>query len=555
MKKEKLKGHIHQLRGLSYRPNQILKSLEENTIPVLKANNITDDGLDISDIIYISKDFVKDNQILKKGDILLAASSGSKKVIGKNVSFDLDSEFSFGAFCKAIRPKSSIYPGYLKHFFKTPYYKRTIVSQVQGANINNLKTRDIDDLLIPIPKSFDTQKRIAKVLSDCEGLIAKRKESIALLDELLKSTFLEMFGDPVKNEKGWSWDNLENITHEDCPLSYGIVQPGEDFINGVPVVRPVDLNGDFVDREGLKLIDPEISKKYKRTILNGGEILFVVRGTTGVVSIAKSELKGANVTRGISPIWLKEGVNNRFVLHLIKSQPFQNLVSKKTYGIALKQINIRDLRVLPIIQPNEELQNEFTSIVEKVEGIKQLYKIHLQELENLYGSLSQKAFKGELDVSKVVLPEDKTSPPRAIEKKEGKEAQSDDDYLNFDGDSELDYLPATDEKTNDSNKFSEQVSYEIAKSDVIDAPKIEDIELRKIYRKKLVEFVKNQNGNFSKFLDDFHYRFENRNIEIDYELLKQELFEILGDKHSAIKQWFNQESEQLEFKFNETKES
>ncbi|MDO6516104.1 restriction endonuclease subunit S [Zobellia uliginosa] len=271
---------------------------------------------------------------------------------------------------------------------------------VMGQTLNKTS---LTNLKLPYPKSLDDQKRIAQVLTDCEELIAKRKESIALLDELLKSTFLEMFGDPVKNEKGWDWDTLENIVAEDCPLTYGIVQPGEEFSNGVPVVRPVDLKNDFVNLEGLKLINPLISEKFKRTKLNGGEILLVVRGTTGGVSIAGEELKGANVTRGITPIWLAENLNNRFVLHLIKSTPFQNLIKEKTYGIALKQINLRDVRVLPIIKPPEKLQKTFTDIADKVEETKKLYQKHLDELENLYGRLSQDAFKGELDLSKVAI--------------------------------------------------------------------------------------------------------------------------------------------------------
>lgn len=259
---------------------------------------------------------------------------------------------------------------------------------------------------LSLPIDSINQKRIAQVLSDCEELIAKRKESIELLDELVKSTFLEMFGDPIRNEMDWNMDTLENVVAEDCPLTYGIVQPGEEFQNGVPVVRPVDLKDDFVNLEGLKLIDPIISNKFRRTLLKGGEILLVVRGTTGVVCIAEKELEGANVTRGITPIWLTENMNNRFVLHLIKSKPFQNLIAEKTYGIALKQINLRDVRVLPIITPPENLQKEFTDIANNVEDVKKLYQSHLFELENLYARLSQDAFKGELDLSHVVLREE-----------------------------------------------------------------------------------------------------------------------------------------------------
>jgi type I restriction enzyme S subunit len=129
--------------------------------------------------------------------------------------------------------------------------------------------------------------------------------------------------------------------------------------------------------------------------------LLCVRGTTGEVAIAGDDLTGANVTRGITPIWFTNSFNSFFALEQIKSPSIQNEIQKKTYGIALKQINLRDVRLLEFIVPPLSLQNQFAAIVEKVEALKAKYHQSLVELENLYGSLSQRAFKGELDLSGV----------------------------------------------------------------------------------------------------------------------------------------------------------
>ena len=220
----------------------------------------------------------------------------------------------------------------------------------------------------------------------------------------MTSTFYEIFGDPIRNELNWDLEFFDKLVAEDCPLTYGIVQPGEEFTSGVPVVRPVDLTETYVKRKGLKLIDPKISEQFKRTVLKGFEILMCVRGTTGVVSIASKELEGCNVTRGIVPIWFSESYNSLFAFFLLKSIGVQNEIQKYTYGATLQQINLGDLRKIKLIQPPLETQNKFAEIAQSVTDLKEFYKESLQELENLYGSLSQQAFKGELEFKSTKQP-------------------------------------------------------------------------------------------------------------------------------------------------------
>ena len=445
----------------------------------------------------------------------------------------------------AIRAKGQNDFRYIYYFLKN---NQDLVSRYStGSTFKSISKRDIEKIKINIPKDSLDQKRIAQVLTDCENLIAKRKESIALLDELLKSTFLEMFGDPVKNEKGWDWDTLENTVAEDCPLTYGIVQPGEEFSNGVPVVRPVDLKNDFVNLEGLKLIDPLISEKFKRTKLDGGEILLVVRGTTGGVSIAETELKGANVTRGITPIWLSENLNNRFVLHLIKSLPFQNLITEKTYGIALKQINLRDVRVLPIIKPPEDIQKTFTDIADKVEETKKLYQKHLTELKNLYGRLSQDAFKGELDLSDVMLREEflnKDEQKNSFSKSKiiAETNWNNDDYLEFDSTtilkSEIDY--SEDFQTRNEHLIDSEKNFLL------------NLEETDSYLETLIENnFKTGSFVFNDVKDLLFEDFKIDDYQDKYDNYKEQFFAILKKEKSQVEQYFDTNEGRIKFKLKD----
>lgn len=113
-------------------------------------------------------------------------------------------------------------------------------------------------------------------------------------------------------------------------FSYGIVQPGDEYENGLPVVRPTDLNTRFIKVDGLKRVDPKLAEGYKRTTLIGDELLLCVRGSTGVVSIATKELKGGNVTRGIVPIrFNRKIINQDYGYYLLISNYIQKQIRAK----------------------------------------------------------------------------------------------------------------------------------------------------------------------------------------------------------------------------------
>jgi type I restriction enzyme S subunit len=194
---------------------------------------------------------------------------------------------------------------------------------------------------------------------------------------------------------------LEDLVESDCSLSYGIVQPGDELADGLPIVRPVDLNCSVVELDGLKRIDPTLAKSYDRTTLKGKDILLCVRGTTGTLALADSTLVGANVTRGIVPIRFDAAqLSQVFGYCLMRSEPVQMQIRAKTYGTALMQINIRDLRQLTLPIPPRQEQEAIVQRLGDVEvGTDQLigtYERKLKALDELKKSLLHQAFAGAL---------------------------------------------------------------------------------------------------------------------------------------------------------------
>jgi len=394
----RLDKYIKQIRGISYNPKDISEVQLEDYLPILKANNIQENGLETSKLIYIHKSKIKEEQLIKKGDLLLAASSGSKDIVGKNVFFENDFNGSFGAFCKVVRPNQNIYPGFLSVFFKTPLYKRHIRNLIQGANINNLRNEDIDSLKIPEFSQQD-QLHIANTLSKAENLITQRKQSIALLDEFLKSTFLEMFGDPVRNEKGWNVETIDNLCTEivDC---VNRTAPLVDYPTEYVMIRTSNVRNSKINFKDTRYVTKEIFDKWTRRLLpKKGDIIFTREAPTGEAAIIDFE---RNIFLGQRTMLFRpniEIVNAYFLLFQLMGTDLAQQINKLSSGSTVKHLSVPACKKFIIKVPLLALQNQFAQVVEKTEALKAYYQSSLQELENLYGSLSQRAFKGELTLN------------------------------------------------------------------------------------------------------------------------------------------------------------
>ena len=303
---------------------------------------------------------------------------GRKGSINKPLYVDKDFWNVDTAF--GLQPKECCNSRFLYYLCKSIDFTR----YDKGVTIPSLVKSDLLQIPVSVPP-LSEQYRIVEELDQLSNIIEKKRQQLSELDNLAQSIFYDMFGDPVTNEKGWEVKKLENVVSKDCPISYGIVQPGENVIDGIPIVRPVDLTDTFVRLNELKKTNNEISNAYKRTILRGDELLICVRGTTGLSALATKDLKGCNVTRGIVPLFFDE--NNRwFIYLLLKQKSMLKIIRDLTYGIALKQINIKELRALPIPLPPLSLQQLFAQKIEAIEKEKELIKQSIKETEDLFNS-------------------------------------------------------------------------------------------------------------------------------------------------------------------------
>jgi type I restriction enzyme S subunit len=210
----------------------------------------------------------------------------------------------------------------------------------------------------PIPRPpIHEQRLIADILDKADAIRRKGKEAIALTEELLRSAFLEMFGDPVTNPKGWPIKPLEELVDPARGISYGVVQRGPDTADGVPVVRISNFGNNRFDGSGSVRTSNEISNAYRRTILRGGEAVVSIRGTVGRVAIVPAAAAGWNVSREVAVVPLLEEASRALIHRALLSEGVQRFILGNVKGVAQSGINLSDLRQAPIpCPPRREIE-------------------------------------------------------------------------------------------------------------------------------------------------------------------------------------------------------
>ena len=240
-----------------------------------------------------------------------------------------------------------------------------------GATIPHIYFKDYKKEKLFLPEICE-QQRISRLLQQVDLMIEKQNNQVELMDKLVQSRFVEMFGDTKINNKRWKTTKLLNILEKGSSVSYGIVQTGDDIEGGVPVFRPIDIAGGHIPKiSELKRTDKEISDKYKRTLLKGYELLITVRGSVGETFQTNVEFAGCNVGRNIVPLRFDtDKVLYKYMENYFSQSGTKDILASMTKGIALQGLNMSEFREIAIIIPPIELQKEFVRFAETIDKSK-----------------------------------------------------------------------------------------------------------------------------------------------------------------------------------------
>lgn len=365
--------------------------IEKSEYPMLSSKNIFDDVLTFDEPRYLSEtEYEKENKrtCVSAGDVLLTivGTVGRALVVPEGAD-NITLQRSVAVLHPNYEKCRSRYLMYLLQS-KRSYFE----NKARGVAQKGIYLKQLSDVDVNIC-GLDEQDEIIKLLDKTRNIITVRRKQLEQLDLLVKARFVEMFGDAVDNPMGWEKKQLQEIVTDDCTISYGIVQTGNDQEEGVPVFRPVDIVNRIPKLEELKRTTEEISNKYKRTILKGHEMLITVRANIADTCIVGKEFKGCNVGRGIVPIRTQENIMVlEFLKYLMDSKHLNDDIKSKAKGITLIQLNMEDLREVELIVPPIEQQKAFVEFAEQVNKSKVAIQKALDKTQMLFDSLMQEYF-------------------------------------------------------------------------------------------------------------------------------------------------------------------
>jgi len=297
-----------------------------------------------------------------------------------------------------IQPKvdaaSSIYMRYLYYVVSTKV--ELFKGMSQGSIIKYLRLPQLEALEIPLPPVL-TQRRIVAILEKAEAAREKRRQANQLTEQFLRSAFLEMFGDPLTNRKKWDISPMEKVCSKITDGTHFSPPPQE---SGVPYITAKHLKQTGLDF----FLDPTyISRErheeiYKRCDPVKGDVLYIKDGaTTGIAAVNRydfpfSMLSSLALLRPEPQI-----MNSGYLVTYLNSPRVKENILRQMAGGAIKRLTVAKIKHLSVVSPPLELQSRFAALVDKVESLRAKQRESEKELENLFNSLMQKAFKGELE--------------------------------------------------------------------------------------------------------------------------------------------------------------
>ena len=344
-------------------------------------------------------------QLVAAKDVLVSTVRPNLNGVA-SVPDELDGATASTGFCVLRSNSGKLNDRYLFHWVSSPEFVSSMVKLATGASYPAVSDRIILDSEIPLPHKngkpdLEEQKRIAAILDKADAIRRKRQQALRLTDDFLRSVFLDMFGDPVTNPKGWDtapasevFESFRYGTSAKCSEQ----QVDEDQL---PVLRIPNIAQEKVKWDDLKYGDIPPAE-LERLRLQAGDILFVrtngnpdLIGRCAMFQGSRDAVYASYLIRGRIPA--DSDTRPSFVHTLLCTDRLRAEIRQlATTSAGNYNINTKSLGSLPVLLPPPGLQDDFIQLKEKIAGEQQQLLSFEEEAESLFASLQQRAFRGEL---------------------------------------------------------------------------------------------------------------------------------------------------------------
>lgn len=338
-------------------------------------------------------------QLVEQDDVLVATVRPNLNGVAM-ISSELHEATASTGFC-VIRPdQKRLDPSYLFHWVKTEKFVSEMVRQATGASYPAVSDKIVLGSSIPLP-SLPEQHRIAAILDKADALRARRREALKQLEKLEQSIFVEMFGDPISNPKGWPKVALQELCEHPDDIKCGPfgtqLAKSEFTTKGVPLWGIRNVNAKFL-RPTEEFVAARTAERLRAYSVIGGDIVMTRKGTVGNCAIYPHNfpsgimhsdlLRLRSSSKKCSPEFLSHQLHH--------SQDVERQLALISGGAVMPGINVSRLKSLMVLNPPLELQTRFGQAVEKIDTQKGLQLSALREIDSLFASIQDRAFRGEL---------------------------------------------------------------------------------------------------------------------------------------------------------------
>lgn len=322
-----------------------------------------------------------------KGDALIFGTGGKPSIHYNSGNFSVSTD------CFVTKSKSgNVLTPFVYYYLAGNIH--LLAAGFKGAGLKHISKHYIGNLEIPLPP-LPQQKAIAEKLDKADALRKKDHELLKQYDELAQSVFIEMFGDPVRNEKGWEVICLKEICTvkggKRVPLKHKLVKQNTGF----PYIKAGNIKNGKVTLQNLEFLLPETQKLISRYTVDEGDVCITVVGANiGDIGIVPKELHMANLTENADKLLIRDKtkLHNHFLCYQLQSNFVQKQIEKKTMAVGVPKLAIFRVEELEVLLPPLFLQQKFSSIIENIEQQKRNVKLQAEESENLFQALLQESF-------------------------------------------------------------------------------------------------------------------------------------------------------------------
>lgn len=360
-------------------------------VPFIKPDDLTKDTIKTITATneFVSNEGAATGKVVGRGTVLVTCIG----IIGKVGIVEVDNAI-FNQQINAIIPNENIvlskYLAYVLHSMQ-----KQLQDKANAPIVPIINKTDFSKVKIRIP-NLEYQRKVITLLDEAKSIIDKRQSQITALDELTQSIFLEMFGDSIKNSKnlssGYLSDYINYLTSGSRGWAKYYSNAGELFIT-IKNVRDGRL---FLN--DITYVNAPETKEAERTKVQEGDLLLSITadlGRTAVVDKATAE-KGGYINQHLALIRLNEKINPTYLAHFMRSKSIEIQLEKMNQNGVKAGLNFDSIRKLKILIPAMSEQEKFVTNLNRIEKTKSKLEESLGEIENLYNSLLQKAFKGKL---------------------------------------------------------------------------------------------------------------------------------------------------------------